>query len=192
MPTALVNVDWDLAQVLFAQGVRYSEIAPRAGVTPATLRQHAHRHQWRKLRDEANTPQSIVASNATKPATTPLAERSRGIRERLAEELERQIQVLSECPPTSLKELASGNQGRTALAKMLTEAAEKLFAWRPEVPSQLIEVGDVEHLQVNLGQQPGPELPAVSNPSVQPALPESVPVSGSEPVSDPPGVPESP
>jgi hypothetical protein len=51
MPKALL-ADWNLAQALYVQGVPYADIAEKIGVTSATLRQHAHRHHWRRYVEE--------------------------------------------------------------------------------------------------------------------------------------------
>ena len=151
MPKTLQNVDWNLGQALYVQGVAYAVIAEKIGVTPPTVRQHSRRYAWRRLRDDA-------LACVSRAVTKPLVERARDVRDKLGEEIERQIQVLSQCPPRGLADLRNGPagiQGRSSLTKTIIESAEKVFAWQLEqVSQQLITVGRIENLQLNVGQSP--------------------------------------
>ena len=175
MPRPLQGVDWPLAQMLFVQGVGYRMIAEKLGVTEASLRQRAHRHASRQLREGA-------LATVSQAVTKSLAQRDCDTRNLLAEEVERQAALLTECPPASVADLANNRerQGRAVVARTIAETADKVFDWQTEPPQQLITVGRVENMLVSMSSQ-----------GVQPALPESVPVSSSEPVSDLPTLPAS-
>ena len=169
MPKSLA-ADWNLAQVLYVEGEAYADIAERVGVTPATLRQHAKRHGWKQLRQDA-------LAAVSRAVTKSLLERARDTRNRLAEEVERQAGLLTECPPKSLAELANKGQGRTAVVRTIAQTAADVFGWQPEQVSQpLLTVGRVENLALQLNVGPAPVAPATVFPDrAQPAAPSDLP-----------------
>jgi len=136
MPKPLQGVDWPLAQMLFAQGVRYRVIAEKVHVTEASLRQRSHRHGWAQLRDNALATVSHAVARS-------LSDR---VRDALGEEIERQIGLLGKYPPTKLSELLGRSQGRAGLVEQITAAASKLCGWDRQQPSSLVVSGDVSQL----------------------------------------------
>lgn len=132
-------MDWNLAQLLYAQGVRYAEIAERIDVTPATLRQHARRHAWRQKRDQALAAMSHAV-------TKTLRERARDTRALVAEELERQAHLLTMSPPKCLAELANrrGQEGRASVVKAIASTASTVFG--QAAAANIISEGDLDDI----------------------------------------------
>jgi hypothetical protein len=142
MPKPL-NADWNLAQVLYSQGVRYEDIAERIGVTEAALRQRAHRHGWRALRTEAL---QAVSQAVTNHDGQTLAEHSRAIRHTLASEIGGTAEALRLTPlkAESLEHL----EQRAGVAQKLTSAAEKIFRWNEGSPEGMIRIGEMRSVTV--------------------------------------------
>jgi transposase-like protein len=170
MPKAL-DADWNLAQALYVQGVPYADIAEKIGVTPPTLRQYAHRYHWRRLRE-------TVMASVSQVIAKPLVERAHNSRDKLAQEIERQASLLSECPPESVEQLANNRerQGRAAVVKTVAEAAEKVFGWQSQEPAGLVQIGHVEQLLLKWEQRGERELDGLTVLSDNsPSAPSDVP-----------------
>jgi transposase-like protein len=145
MPSALQQVDWDLAQALYIQGVAYKAIAEQVGVTEATLRQRAHRHGWRALKTASVT---AAAQAVTGHASKTLVQRARDVRDAIAAELERQMDLLSQCRPTDVQQLFDRGQGRISATKNLVGACSQLYGWQQQVDRPLLAVGTVSTLHL--------------------------------------------
>jgi hypothetical protein len=135
MPAAL-KADWNLAQALVLQGLPFKEVAVRVGVPEPVLRKRSWRGGWLKLRTQS------VEGVAEFGAKT-LAERSKIVRDGLADELADQVNILRHKPPKNPSELGNTpqKQGRTAVAKMIAEAAARTFDWGEQQQNCLIAIG---------------------------------------------------
>lgn len=134
MPKTILS-DWNLAQALVLQGLPFRDVAARIGVSEAVLRKRSWRGGWLKLRTESV---HAVAENGGKT----LAERSRTVRDSLAAELEDQVSVLREKPAKNASELGNTpqRQGRSTLAKCISDAAKVVFNWDTE-PGAMLFMG---------------------------------------------------
>jgi hypothetical protein len=139
MPKPII-ADWNLATVLYTQGVPYAEIAQRIGVTEAALRQRSHRHKWRQLR---TTALQTVSQSVTARDTRTLVQRSRVVREALGADLDASVAALQQVPVTpDLKHLDQ----RVEVAAKVAGAAAKVFDWEGQKAVGLVVVGDVAQL----------------------------------------------
>jgi hypothetical protein len=142
MPAPLKGVDWNLAQVLYSQGLRFDDISSKIGVKASTLRKRAVRHGWATVRTAALT---AVAQTGVETGGRTLAARSERVRDCLAEDLERAASLLAAQPPSTVRELANtpAGQGRAAVAKTIADTAASVFDWRDSSQQGLVIVGAI-------------------------------------------------
>lgn len=157
MPNAL-QVDWTTAQSLYLAKVPNKEIACRIGVTEPCLRQHAHRHGWSKLRRQVEETASLSGQRA-RETPADMEGRSTRLREKLAAELERQVDCLASVAPKSPGELA-GRSGRAAVAGVLAAASSKVCGWNDAPQVGLVVVGSTSSFRLDpqLGAVPAEPL----------------------------------
>jgi transposase-like protein len=130
-----LNADWNLAQLLYSQGVAYAEIAQRLGVTQAALRQRAHRYGWRGLKTEA---MQIVSQTVTRHTGKTLVQRSNEVRSSLGEDLSETVGALRQTPiKPGLDHLGE----RAEVAGKLAGTASRVFGWEEERPVGLVIAG---------------------------------------------------
>ncbi len=139
MPKAL-NADWNLAQVLYAQGVNYKAIAEKVGVTEAALRQRAHRYRWPMLKTAAL---ETVSRAVTNHSGKTLAQRSNEVRSALAEEVGESMDALRQTP--IIPKLPHLNERAEVSGKLATTAG-KVFGWNGEQGNALVIVGMVSQV----------------------------------------------
>ena len=157
MPQALLNIDWNLGQELFARGLPYSEIAERLAVSLPCVRQRAHRYQWKCKRELASRDASCGVSCVT---AKPLTERARDARETLGREVEQQLALLAQHPPATVEELKDVRQGRASLVRSVAQAARDVFGWDAQ-EQPLLQVGTVSSMTIQLQARPQADYQAV-------------------------------
>lgn len=139
MPKAL-TADWNLAQVLYAQGVNYKAIAEKVSVTEAALRQRAHRYRWRTLKTAALETVSRAVTNHNGKTLT---QRSNEVRSALAEEVGESVDALRQTP---IKPKLAHLNERAEVSGKLAASANRLFGWNGEQGNCLVLVGMVSQL----------------------------------------------
>lgn len=136
MPKAL-NVDWNLAAVLYSQGVTYRDIAVRIGAAQACVRQRARRYHWRQLRA---TALQTVSQTVTGCDGKTLVQRSKEVRETLGADLAATAEHLRRTPvQPGLSHLGE----RAEVNGKLASSASKVFGWGAEHtgPRSVVMVG---------------------------------------------------
>ena len=127
--------DWALGQLLFDQGVKYDEVAKRLGTTAAAVRQRSHRYAWTATREKALQEASrIVTGNSA----LTLVEKSRVVRNTLADELSESASALRQTPISS--ELAHLGE-RADVSTKLATASARVFSWADNQVVGLIDAG---------------------------------------------------
>jgi hypothetical protein len=77
----------------------------------------------------------------------PLVERARDAREALGHEIEQQLALLAQHPPSTVEELKDARQGRASLVRSVAQAAKEVFSWDGH-QQPLLAVGTVSRLQL--------------------------------------------
>lgn len=146
------NANWEIAKALYFQGVPYAQIAQQVGVTVVSLRKHASRHKWHKMRAAIAISASETANGVEQLSDSP----NRSLEERILAELERQLAVLEQNPPKTVSELKGGKgvEGRASVLKRLSDAYRDIV---PE-PKQQTGIILMDLLAVRPEPEPAPTV----------------------------------
>lgn len=159
--------NWDLAKVLYSQGVAYVDIIAATGVSLQALRKRITRQNWSTLRHGLSKAlSSKITITRTRPIDTILTGASNSIRERLARHLDKSSAVLDHLkPPKSYKSLQAQQK---AIAPLVDNCA-KVLPWAQssesivsmsflESASEVTESASSELNTINIVRNPN-ELP---------------------------------
>lgn len=156
-PESPEGPQWDLAKVLYSQGVNLKLIAEQCAMSLNALRKRITRQNWVSLRDGLRRN---VAIELTKSEAKPLAETGECVRQKLSDELLRVTEALPKLPPAkSVKAITE----RGEMLKKVADPAKIVFGWQdggssnqvniavlqgnivePDKPSQPIDVQEVK------------------------------------------------
>ena len=110
MPRTL-DVDWEVAKVLWLQGVSATVISRQLKIKLSTLNKHADRHRWRQSRDDLHKPLSDALQR-------DLKHRAESAMETLTRHAEDTLKIAQTLPiPTSWGKLAETEQVMQMLQK---------------------------------------------------------------------------
>jgi uncharacterized protein YjcR len=114
--------NWELAKVLWMQGVKPKDIAPQCGVTVGALKMRAMRYQWNTLKQQAVLWHLQQVRTETKATS---------LRSDLARKVKGFTQALPDNPtPREARELAG-------TLKDITDSASKVEGWSDTTTSKV-------------------------------------------------------
>lgn len=121
---AVLMPNWELAKVLYAQGIEHAEVADKAGVSLTALRKRITRGKWTLLRADTSDATKQLES---KPAgSEAVITASTKVREGIAARLESHVAALAGLSqPKTLKAVEREND---ALAQLI-QNAKIIFQW---------------------------------------------------------------
>jgi hypothetical protein len=132
---AALNVDWDLAMVLYTKGLQPSVIAQQLQVNVHSLKKHAQRHEWTALKAKVNEHVSLNEPTNSAKKTVSLAERSKAVRETLACDIHATAEMLHKVPLSkNLAHLAK----RQGVVDQVATTGVKVFNWNHDSESETI------------------------------------------------------
>lgn len=124
-----LDVDWDLAMVLYTKGVQPSVIAQQLEINVHSLKKHAQRHEWTALKAKCNEYVSLNEPTNSAKKTVSFAERSKAVREGLALDLHGTVEML---PKLQRSTKAARLRERQAVVDQVATTSEKVFNWDRE------------------------------------------------------------
>lgn len=129
------------AKALYLQGLSTTEISQETGVQYGTVRAWISRGDWRTLRNDTRSKLVTAKERAVSrhitlvqsPARMPDNKPSR-LRGAVSRELEAQVAVLEQNPPSSLQELKNTpeREGRASMVKRIAETAALVENWEDQ------------------------------------------------------------
>jgi hypothetical protein len=121
MPKAIVT-DWEMIKVRYVTGSLPKDLAAEFGVSIVAIKKRAGRGNWIRLR----TATKSNVSTMVEKALTTFPEKSKRVKEGLADELVRQTETLERVPSKkTIKDLSA----RAALASTVAQTAGQTFGW---------------------------------------------------------------
>jgi len=141
---------WDEISVEYSAGTPVKDLAQKYNLKQSCILSYALRHGWQhgRYRNRNGKVKSPVLDLSESFGQLALDRRSAQAKSALLAEIERQLMLLSQYPPTKIGDLLGRGQGRAGVLEQLTAAAAKVCGGWEEQRVGLVIAGDVSELKL--------------------------------------------